>query len=66
MKSYSKHIIIAGSARSGTSWLAEIIALQFRYRLLFEPEHEFQTQEGHLICDKFIREGILQNEQEEY
>lgn len=66
MKSYNKHIIIAGSARSGTSWLAEIIALQFRYRLLFEPEHEYQTQEGHLICDKFITEGILQNEQEEY
>lgn len=66
MKSFNKHIIIAGSARSGTSWLAEIIALQFRYRLLFEPEHEYQTQEGHLICDKFIIEGILQNEQEEY
>ncbi len=66
MKSYNKHIIIAGSARSGTSWLAEIIALQFRYRLLFEPEHEYQTQEGHLICDKFITEGILQNQQEEY
>lgn len=66
MKSYNKHIIVAGSARSGTSWLAEIIALQYRYRLLFEPEHEYQTQEGHLICDKFITEEILQIEQEEY
>lgn len=66
LKSFNKHIIVAGSARSGTSWLAEIIALQFRYRLLFEPEHEFQTQEGHLICDKFITNSILQNDQEEY
>ncbi|WP_461599627.1 sulfotransferase domain-containing protein [Winogradskyella sp.] len=66
MRSFNKHIIIAGSARSGTSWLAEIIALQFRYRLLFEPEHEYQTQEGHLICDKFISKQVLQKEQEEY
>jgi hypothetical protein len=66
LKSFNKHIIVAGSARSGTSWLAEIIALQFRYRLLFEPEHEYQTQEGYLICDKFISKDNLQNEQVEY
>jgi len=66
LKSFNKHIIIAGSARSGTSWLAEIIAFQFRYRLLFEPEHEYQTQEGHLICDKFISKQLLQKDQEEY
>jgi len=41
-----------GSARSGTSWLAETIAAQHRYRLLFEPEHEFNTELGKLICDK--------------
>lgn len=66
MKTFNKHIIVAGSARSGTSWLAEIIGLQHRYRLLFEPEHEFQTQEGYLICDKFISQDILQKDQEEY
>ncbi|SOC78559.1 hypothetical protein SAMN06296241_0069 [Salinimicrobium sediminis] len=49
---YNKHIIIVGSARSGTSWLAETIAAQHRYRLLFEPEHEFNTELGKLICDK--------------
>lgn len=54
MLSYSKHIIIVGSARSGTSWLAETIAKQHRYRLLFEPDHEFQTNKGILICDKWI------------
>jgi len=66
MKSYNKHIIIAGSARSGTSWLSEIIGLQFRYRLLFEPEHEYQTQEGHFICDKFITSYNINVEQEDY
>ncbi len=54
MKKYNKHIIITGSARSGTSWLCELMARQHRYRLLFEPEHEFQTKKGHLLCDKLI------------
>jgi len=66
LKSFNKHIIVAGSARSGTSWLAEIIALQFRYRLLFEPEHEFQTENGHLICDKLITENNIISAQEKY
>ncbi len=55
MKRFNKHIIITGSARSGTSWLSEVIARQFRYRLLFEPEHEFNTLKGKLLCDKWIR-----------
>ncbi|QIE60626.1 sulfotransferase domain-containing protein [Rasiella rasia] len=54
MNRFNKHIIIVGSARSGTSWLAETIAKQHRYRSLFEPEHEFQTKNGYLLCDKFI------------
>lgn len=58
MPTFSKHIIIVGSARSGTSWLTEIIASQFRYRLLFEPEHELNTPEGHLICDRYFEDTI--------
>lgn len=54
MTEFKKHIIIVGSARSGTSWLAETIAKQHRYRLLFEPDHEFQTKKGVLLCDKWI------------
>ncbi|RFN60051.1 sulfotransferase domain-containing protein [Marixanthomonas ophiurae] len=56
MSRYSKHIIIVGSARSGTSWLSETIAQQNRYRMLFEPEHETQTEKGHLLCDKWLEE----------
>lgn len=56
MPRFNKHIIIVGSARSGTSWLAETIAKQYRYRSLFEPEHEFNTPKGHLLCDAFFKE----------
>lgn len=54
MSKYNKHLIIVGTARSGTSWLSEIIATQYRYRLLFEPDHEFRTLRGKLICDRFF------------
>lgn len=53
MPKFNKHIIILGSARSGTSWLSETMASKPRYRMLFEPEHETQTPKGHLICDKW-------------
>jgi hypothetical protein len=35
----SKSIMLAGSGRSGTTWLAEIIASQAPSRLMFEPFH---------------------------
>ncbi|WP_179018596.1 sulfotransferase domain-containing protein [Winogradskyella forsetii] len=54
MSPYRKHIVIVGSARSGTSWFSELIALQHRYRMLFEPEHEFNTKHGKLICDRYL------------
>lgn len=54
MCKYRKHLVILGSARSGTSWLSEIMALQYRYRMLFEPEHEFRTESGKLICDRHL------------
>lgn len=65
MKQFDKHIIITGSARSGTSWLSELLARQFRYRMLFEPEHEFNTEKGKLLCDRWIknREEALQAHQ---
>ena len=51
---FNKHIIVVGSARSGTSWLSEILAQPYRYRLLFEPEHDTRTKKGHLICDAWL------------
>ena len=34
-----KSIIVAGTARSGTTWLADIIASQISCRMMFEPFH---------------------------
>lgn len=55
MKKFNKHIIVVGSARSGTSWISEVIARQHRYRMLFEPEHEFNTKRGTLLCDEWLK-----------
>lgn len=54
MNRFNKHIIVVGSARSGTSWLSETLARPYRYRMLFEPEQETLTKRGFLICDKWL------------
>ena len=54
MTKFNKHIIIVGTARSGTSWLSETIAWQKRYRMLYEPEHETRTKKGYLLVDLWI------------
>jgi hypothetical protein len=51
---YNKHIFVLGSARSGTSWLSENLAKPFRYRMLFEPEHDKQTRDGHMLSDSMF------------
>ena len=55
MRNYKKHVIILGSARSGTSWLSEMMAQKKRYRMLFEPEQENRTKKGHLLCDRWLQ-----------
>ncbi|MBZ9652098.1 sulfotransferase domain-containing protein [Psychroflexus montanilacus] len=54
MSQFNKHVIVVGTARSGTSWLSENMAKVFRYRMLFEPEHTERTKSGHLIADQLI------------
>ena len=66
MSRNQNHIVILGSARSGTSWLSEIIALQHRYRILFEPEHEFNTEKGKLICDRYLTGSSASNNIKNY
>lgn len=51
---FNKHLIVVGSARSGTSWLSETLAQPFRYRMLFEPDQETRTKQGYLLCDKWL------------
>lgn len=65
-KQFKNHVVVVGSARSGTSWLAELLARPSRYRLLFEPEHEFQTSEGKLLTDKWILDDLYTKNQINY
>jgi hypothetical protein len=39
-----RSIMIAGTARSGTTWVADLIASQISCRLLFEPFHSKQVE----------------------
>lgn len=66
MSKYNKHLVVVGSARSGTSWLAEIIARQHRYRMLFEPEQETRTKRGNLLCDKYFVQHYNNNQANRY
>jgi hypothetical protein len=38
-------VVVAGSGRSGTTWLAELIQAQLAARMLFEPFHPLQVSE---------------------
>jgi hypothetical protein len=44
-KAYKKVVFIAGSGRSGTTWLAELINFREDYRVLFEPFHHTYVPE---------------------
>jgi hypothetical protein len=37
IRDLEKSILVVGSARSGTTWLADLIASQFQSRIMFEP-----------------------------
>ena len=54
MSQYNKHVIVLGSARSGTSWISENLAKPYRYRMLFEPEHPKQTKKGKILTDQWF------------
>lgn len=47
-------VLIMGSGRSGTTWLAGILASPFRYRLLFEPFHPNHVPGAELVADKYF------------
>jgi hypothetical protein len=40
-----RSLVVAGTARSGTTWLAEIIASQLPCRMMFEPFHSGRVRE---------------------
>ncbi len=50
-------ILVFGSGRSGTSWLAETMARPRGYRLLFEPEHDDHVSGGTVLTDRLLIPG---------
>ncbi|MFD1014607.1 sulfotransferase domain-containing protein [Winogradskyella rapida] len=66
MRSFKKHIVIVGSARSGTSWLSETLSQPHRYRMLFEPEQETRTKNGYLLCDKWFHGTVSSKPAKKY
>ncbi len=57
-------VFLAGSGRSGTTWVAGIINHRNRYRLVFEPFHPRRVS----ICENFRRKQYLRpdDRREEY
>jgi len=51
-----KTVLLLGTARSGTTWLANLLSTPFRYRLLFEPFHTDHIEKSYLIADRYYGE----------
>lgn len=47
-------VCLHGSARSGTTWLAQLLARPFRHRLLFEPFHPDAVPEASIVADRWV------------
>ncbi len=49
-----KTILILGSPRGGTTWIANVLASPFRYKLLFEPFYDYYVKEAAEVAGKYI------------
>ena len=63
-RDYRRSVFLAGSGRSGTTWVSEIINYRRDYRLVFEPFHPGRVS----LCRGFRRKQYLRPEdrREEY
>jgi hypothetical protein len=57
-RDYKNSIFLAGSARSGTTWVADIINYNNEYRYMFEPFHPGKVR----ICKGFEPKQYLRSE----
>lgn len=48
-----KTVLVLGTGRSGTTWLAGLLAAPFRYRLLFEPFHPEHVEGAERVADHY-------------
>lgn len=58
-RDYSKTVLVAGSGRSGTTWLAELININNDFRLIFEPFNDVRIESIRL----YRRRQFLDHEQ---
>ena len=56
-KENASPIVLAGSGRSGTSWLLNILTLDYNYRAIFEPFNWLQVP----IASKFSNIFLIKN-----
>lgn len=63
-RDYRRSVFLAGSGRSGTTWLSEVINYRNEYRYVFEPFYPDRVG----ICQSFRRKQYLRpdDEREEY
>ena len=52
-------VLLLGSGRSGTTWLAGLLAGAFRYRLLFEPFHPDKVAGSDAVADRFFEPDAI-------
>jgi hypothetical protein len=45
IQAVDRSLLVAGTARSGTTWLADLIASQVSCRIMFEPFHPYKVSE---------------------
>ncbi len=57
-----KTVLLLGTGRSGTTWLAGLLAGAFRYRLLFEPFQPDKVEGAELIADRYFDPGEIPEE----
>jgi hypothetical protein len=56
--SFDSLLFVAGSARSGTTWLQEVLDAQARFRIFFEPFHELLGPERLRGVPGYIRPDL--------
>jgi len=58
----SNPLIIAGSGRSGTTWVLDVLAETNNLRTIFEPLNSFGVSEARRFCNRYIRENAYDPE----
>ncbi|MCP3958355.1 MAG: sulfotransferase [bacterium] len=61
-----KTVLVLGTGRSGTTWLAGLLSGAFRYRLLFEPFHPVKVPGAEVIADRYYEPDAIPKEARDF